>query len=74
MFIHADGNKVKADKGFDKRAAGFLPKKELREAFQKKKCTDKDIVFICLDALPTPINKDIKNRDILVSFLGGSRN
>ena len=41
----------------------------IREAFNKKKCTDKDIVLICFDPLPPPLNKDIKNKDILVSFL-----
>ena len=47
----------------------FMHSYLLREAFIKIKCMNKDIVSIYFDPLPPPPNKDIKNKDILVSFL-----
>ena len=36
---------------------------------QKKKCVKKEIVLIYLYPLPPPPNKEIKNKEILVSFV-----
>ena len=40
----------------------------LREAI-KKKCVKKEFVLIYLYPLPPPPNKEIKNKEILVSFV-----
>ena len=36
---------------------------------QKKKCVNKEIVFIYFYPLPPPPNKEIKNKEIFVSFV-----
>jgi len=41
----------------------------IREAINKNKCVNKEIVLIYLDPLPPPPNKEIKNKEIFVPFL-----